>query len=132
MNKLKLNVFIGNFEAKATIDVNSHPNIQIQNLLSFLKYNSDKNDYITIYTNSIYVLNKLTVLQLYYKYNVNCDYFKHRIIECKVYEVGLDDSIKEVPNYKGTVSDDNLLNNFIENSNEEFAIIQQKSKGWIK
>lgn len=120
---MKINIFIGNYESKSTIDANIHPEIQINNLLAFLKHNSDRNDYITIYTNSIYVLNKIMILQLYNKKNVDCDYFKHKITECAVYEVKLDNSISQVADYKGTVSDDNLLNNMIESSNEEVAKI---------
>lgn len=123
MSEIKINIFIGNYESRSTIDANIHPEIQIDNLLAFLKRNSDRNDYITIYTNSIYVLNKIMILQLYSKKNIDCDYFKHKITECAVYEVKVDNSISKVADYRGTVSDDNLLNNMIESSNEEVAKI---------
>ena len=123
MSEIKINIFIGNYESRSTIDANIHPEIQINNLLAFLKHKSDSNDYITIYTNSIYILNKIMILQLYGKKNVECDYFKHKITECAVYEVKLDNSISKVANYKGTISDDNLLNNMIGDSNEEVSKI---------
>ena len=55
MSEIKINIFIGNYEAQSTINANIHPEIQINNLLAFLKHNSDKSDYISIYTNSIYI-----------------------------------------------------------------------------
>lgn len=125
----KINVFIGNYEAKSTIDANKHPHIQIEELLTLLtNYMHSDDEVLNIHTNSIYVLNKLMILQLYSHHKVECRYFNIELnIPVDVFEVKLDNSIVEIPKYKCIVSDENLLNNLIEESNIEHSDILTKN-----
>jgi hypothetical protein len=48
-----------------------------------------------------------------------------------IYELNeMDGSIKKLSDYKGLPSDDNFLNNSLEDSNELFAQLQEIEKGW--
>jgi len=49
-----------------------------------------------------------------------------------IYELNeLDGSIKMLPDYRGLPSDENKLNNNLEDSNELFAQLQEIEKGWL-
>lgn len=124
MSEIKIKVYIGDYFHNSTINANIHPEKQIEKLLHYLnKEVKNNNQNIEIYTNSPYILNKLMILQIYHHKNVKCEYFEHKIIECDVFEITLEDEIIEVPKYKYIVSDDNLLNNMINQSNKEHAEI---------
>ena len=121
----KIKVYIGDYIGESTIDANKHPQSQIDDLISLLTTSFENdNDELTINTNSIYVLNKLMVLQGYYHHGVKCDYFKYDFnVDVDVFEVKDNNVIVDVPKYKFLVSDDNLLNNYVRLSNDEYSEI---------
>ncbi len=115
-----ISLYYGNIP-KVTIDANMHPDKQINNLIQYLKFRR-KNKDLSIYSNSIYVINFLTLLQGHAKHsiphesgidltNIKVSHFeyidKNNLIEGKYYE--------------DMISDDNLLNNKIEDSNEAYS-----------
>lgn len=127
-NLKRIRVFIGYYGmdgTNSTIDANNHPEEQIELLLNVLEDSFEKNiEVLNIYTNSPYVLNKLMILQGYAYHGVDCNYFKYKLdFPVDVFEVKKDSSIIEVSKYKFITSDNNLLNNALSDSNEEFAKI---------
>lgn len=118
----KITIFIGYFTQEPTIDANTHPEIQEAELLKLISDTS--NSELEIFTNSIYVINKLTVLQGYHRKGVTCPYFGGFLgFEIDVMEVTKSGEYIKVPKYKDMMSDDNLLNNWIDKSNQEYSEI---------
>lgn len=124
MSEIKIKVYIGDYFHDNTINANIHPKRQIEGLLHYLdKEVKNNNQNIEIYTNSPYILNKLIVLSEYSYKKIKCNYFDHNIIQCDAFEILENGEIKKVGKYKNLISDDNLLNNAIQESNDEFSDI---------
>lgn len=120
-----LTIYIGEYDqTKNTIDANLSPSRQCEKLYEYLNYHIENNLDIVIYTNSPYIINKLTNLQGYFTYNVKCEYFNHELShEFNAFEVLNDGSMKTIEKYKEMISDENLLNDSLGDSNEEFGKI---------
>ena len=120
-----LEIFIGNI-FMPTIDANKHPKEQKERLYAYLTRHH-KRECLSIYTNSIYVISALTVLQGYHIHNVKCEYF-HLPFDWNVrfYEILEDCTRVEIETYKGMISDENMLNNAIGEANEEYDKILEK------
>jgi len=125
---------------------NLFPTSQKDILFSLLKFNklSDSNKLIMT-THSPYIINYLTlsVKAGMVKSNLNSEDSKKKLDEIVpldatlsaenlvIYELDeKDGSIKKLPDYKGLPSDENYLNNGLEESNELFAQLQEIEKGW--
>lgn len=129
MSEIKINVYIGFYFDDSTINANLEPHIQCQNLIDFLNDEVfDGKTEIDIYTNSPYILNKLIILSEYNYTGVKCEYFDHKVIQCEAFEVLKNGDIKKVGKYKHLISDDNLLNNALQESNDEFSVILDYSR----
>jgi hypothetical protein len=126
----KLEIFIGDIFVH-TVDANKTPNRQKEALYKYLTKHHEK-ERLHIYTNSIYVINALTVLQGYHINNVKCEYsplpFDWNV---RFYEILEDGTKVEIETYKGMISDENMLNNAIGEANEEYDKILEKKNGWI-
>lgn len=125
---------------------NLFPTSQKDILFSLLKFNklSDGNKLI-LTTHSPYIINYLTlsVKAEMVKSNLNSEDAKKKLDEIVPLEATLsadnlviyeldekDGSIKKLPDYKGLPSDENYLNNSLEESNQLFAQLQEIEKGW--
>ena len=130
---MKITIIIGDYEASNTIDANLSPKKQYELLLNLLRNKIIQDEDFTIHTNSLFVINKITVLQSYSKHNVNCGYFDLKIPEeIRFFEMK-DNQLFKISDYKGLISDDNMLNNAIGDSNEEYAeILTTKQLNLIK
>lgn len=107
-----------------TIDANLHPDEQYVQLVSFLEDRIENGEDIVIYTNSPYIFDKLTILQGYNTHNVPCTYFKYVLDHnFMCLEFLIDGTTKIINKYKEMISDENLLNDRLGESNEEFSTI---------
>ena len=100
-----------------TIDANKHPDEQTKDLYDLIKNSKEKS--IIIYCNSPYIINEITVLEGYTHNNVpHPDNIK---ITNKHFEIMKDGSIVEGKYYESMISDENLLNDRLGESNDRFA-----------
>lgn len=107
---------------QSTIDANKHPDEQRKELLELIR-NSQEN-VIEIYSNSPYVMFYITLIHGFSNKNIPEKYqreFKGIRITNKHFEVLKDGSVVEGEYYKGMMSDDCLLNNKLDETNEWFS-----------
>ena len=103
---------------KFTIDVNLHPDQQIINLEKFIIESEDET-VINIYSNSPYVLFHLTLLEGYKNYNI--PHPTGIMITNKHFEVKENGDVIEGKYYDTMISDDNLLNDKLGESNDKYV-----------
>lgn len=123
---------------------NLFPSSQRQLLNSLLAFNNG-NNMLIMTTHSPYLINYLTlaVKAEMVKSKLNNEGAKKKISNIVslestlkadnlvIYELNeTDGSIQKLPDYKGLPSDDNFLNNSIEDTNELFLQLQEIEKGW--
>ncbi len=125
---------------------NLFPSSQHQMLHSLLKFNNvNDGNKLIMTTHSPYLINYLTLAVKAEMVNLNLksDVSKKKLAEIVpldstvkaddlvIYEMNeKNGTIKKLENYKGLPSDDNDLNNELEESNELFAQLQEIEKGW--
>ena len=125
---------------------NLFPNSQRQMLNSLLEFNNlNDGNKLIMTTHSPYLINYLTLLVKaeMVKSNLNTESSRKKLAEIVplestlgaehliIYEMNeVDGSIIKLSDYKGLPSDDNYLNNGLEDSNELFAQLQELEKGW--
>ena len=123
---------------------NLFPSSQMQLLNSLLAFNNG-NNILIMTTHSPYLINYLTlaIKAEMVKSKLNNEEAKKKISNIVslestlkadnlvIYELNeTDGSIQKLPDYKGLPSDDNFLNNSIEDTNELFLQLQEIEKGW--
>lgn len=123
---------------------NLFPSSQRQLLNSLLAFNNG-NNILIMTTHSPYLINYLTlaIKAEMVKSKLNNEEAKKKISNIVslestlkadnlvIYELNeTDGSIQKLPDYKGLPSDDNFLNNSIEDTNELFLQLQEIEKGW--
>lgn len=111
-----INLYYG-YISKSTIDVNLHPDEQIKELHKIIE--TSDTDEIYIYCNSPYVLNEITLIEGYVHNNV--PHPKGFEITNRHFEQLYDGTIIEGKYYKSMISDDNLLNNKLAESNDKYS-----------
>lgn len=114
----ELNIFVGDI-AKATIDANLRPEKQIEELIKYINNLNVGLDY-KLYTNSPYIINNLTLFQGYQLKGLqeHCEAkLRHSL---RIYTLEGTDQI-EGKYYKEMISDDNLLNNYLSKSNDQYS-----------
>jgi len=125
---------------------NLFPSSQRQMLYSLLEFNNmKKGNKLIMTTHSPYLINYLTlsVKAEMVKSNLNSENSRKKLAEIVPLEATLsaedlvifeldekDGTIKKLGDYKGLPSDENYLNNGLEDSNELFAQLQEIEKGW--
>lgn len=120
---MKITIIIGDYEASNTIDANLPPKKQYELLLNLLREKIIQNEDFIIHTNSLFIINKITVLQGYSKHNVKCDYFDLKMPEEIQFFEMENNNLKKINDYKGLISDENMLNNAIGDLNNEYSKI---------
>jgi hypothetical protein len=117
---IQLNLYYG-YISENSIDANKHPDEQINELITLIK-NCKENE-LNIYSNSPYVMFRITLLFGYSKKNIPVDKKLHGDITItnKHFEVLKDGSIIEGKYYKGMMSDECLLNDKLAESNELYS-----------
>jgi len=123
---------------------NLFPSSQRLLLNQLLAYNNG-NNLLIITTHSPYLINYLTlsVKAEMVKQKLNSEESKRKLAEIVplestlspenlvIYELNeKDGSIRKLSDYKGLPSDENFLNNSLEDSNELFSQLQEIEKGW--
>jgi len=123
---------------------NLFPSSQRLLLNQLLAYNNG-NNLLIITTHSPYLINYLTlsVKAEMVKQKLNSEESKRKLAEIVPLEATLspenlviyelnekDGSIRKLSDYKGLPSDENFLNNSLEDSNELFSQLQEIEKGW--
>jgi hypothetical protein len=120
---MNVNIIYGFFD-KATIDANLHPSIQEELCLIYLK-NNDEHEPLLIYTNSIHVLGCIILANAYEKHNIPNDLrgkFKGFAVKrVRHFYSKPGGKLVEGKYYKDMVSNDNLLNNLIEQQNKDYG-----------
>ena len=106
----------------STLDANKHPDEQVADLIKLLE-DSKEMPSIDIYSNSPYVMFRITLLFGYSNKNIPPDKRLHGDINItnKHFEILKDGSIVEGKYYKGMISDDCMLNNKLDESNGLYA-----------
>jgi len=119
MNK-NINLYYG-YIKQYTIDANKHPDEQVEDLINLIR--NSKEETINIYSNSPYVMFRVTVLLGYSNKNIPIEkrLLGDITITNKHFEVLKDGSIIEGKYYKGVMSDDCLLNNKLAENNDLYA-----------
>ena len=126
----QVNIYYG-YLIHSTISANLHPKVQREHLLEIIK--NSKKDIIDIYCNSPYVLSYLVVISAYSNSNIpekeKGIFAGIPPIKAHHFEIHEDGTITEGIYYKDMISDDNLLNNYLEVGNEEYSeFLELKSK----
>lgn len=111
-----INIYYG-YIPVFTIDANSHPDKQIELLHEILS--ESNNNIIDIYCNSPYILNEIMLIESYLSNNV--PHPKGFEITNKHFEYTSDGQIIEGKYYKTMISDENLLNDKLGESNEKYS-----------
>ena len=125
---------------------NLFPSSQQKMLNSLLEFNNlNEGNKLIMTTHSPYLINYLTlcVKADMVKSNLNSDESKRKLAEIVplqstvnsddliIYELDeTNGTIKKLDDYKGLPSDENYLNDSLEDTNELFAQIQEIEKGW--
>lgn len=121
MSKLiNVNLYYG-YINHSTIDANKHPDDQVLDLINLIK-NCDT-DVLNIYSNSPYVMFRITLIFGYSNKNIPVE---HRLygdinITNKHFEILKNGDIIEGSYYKGMMDDKCLLNNKLAETNDLFA-----------
>ena len=122
--KMLVNLYYG-YIKENTIDANLHPQEQINALVKILTDASlNDNTIVDIYCNSTYVINNMIVIQAYSMSNIpkNKKLYQNILpFENKHFEIKENGKILEGQYYKGMISDENLLNDYIGKSNDDFS-----------
>lgn len=109
---------------KSTIDANKHPSEQLSDLYEWI---GTGQEHYNIYCNSPYILNEITLIEGYTSNGIDHPLGK---FSNKHFEVLEDGSIIEGKYYKSMISDDNLLNNKLGESNNRYSdlldIVQER------
>ena len=117
----QINLYYGHIN-QTTIDANMHPEEQLKYLREFIR-NSNTN-VVDIYCNSPYVLFDITLMEAYTNKNIaeeNKGNYKGISVTNKHFEVKEDGEIIEGKYYKSMISDENLLNDMLGKSNDNFS-----------
>jgi len=112
---IHINLYYG-YIPKVTIDANLHPDKQIEDLHKMI---DETETSLEIYCNSPYVLNEIMLIEGYFHNNV--PHPKGFEIINKHFECLMDGNIVEGKYYKTMISDDNLLNNKLGESNDKYS-----------
>lgn len=112
-----INLYYG-YIPYSTLDANKHPDEQVADLIKLLE-DSKELPSIDIYSNSPYIMFRITLLFGYSSKNIPVDKRLHGDINItnRHFEILKDGTIVEGAYYKGMISDDCLLNNKLDESN---------------
>jgi hypothetical protein len=115
---IQVNLYYGHIK-QYTIDANKHPELQKKDLIELLK---SAVDIIDIYCNSPYIINNIILIEAYSRIpDEHRGIYKGISIKNRHFEIKEDGNIVEGEYYKSMISDDNLLNNYIGKTNDEFS-----------
>ena len=117
---IQINLYYG-YVKENSIDANKHPDEQIEDLITLIK--NCKEDELDIYSNSPYIMFRITLLFGYSEKNIPIDKRLHGNITItnKHFEVLKDGSIIEGKYYKGMMSDECLLNDKLGETNDLYS-----------
>ena len=116
----------------STIDANKHPELQIQDLISLLKNSTSD---VEIFCNSPYVLFYLTLIHAWVNSPIPLDQSPYPDIapfDNQHFEVKENGDAIEGSYYKGMISDENILNNIIMESNDKFSEFLDAEEKYLK
>ena len=116
----QVNLYYG-YINQVTIDANKHPDEQIKDLENHIKNSTE--EIINIYSNSPYVMFNITLMEAYTNGNIPYDKMKFKgvYITNKHFEVKENGEIIEGKYYKNMISDENLLNNKLAETNDFYS-----------
>lgn len=116
-----INLYYG-YIPHSTLDANKHPDEQVADLIKLLEDSKDLSS-IDIYSNSPYIMFRITLLFGYSNKNIPVDKRLHGDISItnRHFEILKDGTIVEGDYYKGMISDDCLLNNRLAESNDLYS-----------
>ena len=121
----RINLYYGWLDYTITIDANRHPDYQLNKLLELLR--TPDMEVFNIFSNSIYVINELTIIQGFEINGIPDDmrgiYSGIGPFEIKHYEIGENGKAVEGEYYREMISDNNLLNNRIGEGNDRYSNI---------
>ncbi|MGV8961951.1 MAG: hypothetical protein ACOH2V_01040 [Candidatus Saccharimonadaceae bacterium] len=108
-----------------TIDANKHPDEQVKDLYVLLKQCKEESN-LKIYCNSPYILNELVIIEGYTHEHVpHPEGFE---VTTKHFEILKDGQIVEGEYYKSMVSDENLLNSKLGETNDRYSDMLELSQ----
>jgi hypothetical protein len=119
--KKEIKIYYGYIETY-TIDANKHPDQQRKDLIKLIKTSNDNP--IVIFCNSPYVLFYITLIEGYCHKNIPEEYkgeYKGIDITVKHFEIRKNGEIIEGKYYKSMISDENLLNDKLNEGNNLYA-----------
>lgn len=113
--------YIQQYVGQSTIDANKHPDEQVEDLVKLIK--ECKEDTLDIYSNSPYVMFRITLLFGYSNKEIPVDKRLHGDIDItnQHFEILKDGSIVEGAYFKGMMSDECLLDNKLCESNDLYS-----------
>lgn len=117
-------VYYGNLSI-CTIDANKHPDLQLQELKKLLE---NSNGDVEIHSNSPYVLFNITLIHSYVNSKIPAEYNPFSNVAPfinKHFEIKENGDIIEGAYYKEMISDENLLNDMLGKSNDDFSYFME-------
>lgn len=117
---INVNLYYG-YIKQCTIDANKHPDEQVNDLIDLIKNCTDSE--LDIFSNSPYVMFRITLLEAYSNKNIPTNQKLHGdiTISNKHFEVLKDGTVVEGKYYKTMMSDENLLNDKLIECNDLFS-----------
>lgn len=115
-----INLYYG-YINQHTIDANKHPDEQVGDLINLIKNSQEKT--INIYSNSPYIMFRITLLFGYSNKNIPSKKRLHGDITItnKHFEILKDGTVVEGKYYKGMMSDKCLLNDKLAETNDLYS-----------